>query len=70
MTMDRDKSRSDPADLVQYPLLLRPGCWVFLKLPREFTRADRERLVRWLDVLVVPEEAHGEAPEGAKGSKP
>jgi hypothetical protein len=41
--------------LQQYPFQLRPGLWVYLKLPTDLTRAEVDRVRNFLEALVAGE---------------
>jgi hypothetical protein len=41
--------------LEHYPFQLRPGLWVYLKLPTDLSRAEVDRLRNFLEALVAGE---------------
>ena len=45
-----------PEPTIEYPLRLGEDRWCWLRLPKEFTPADLERVIRMLRMLVIPAE--------------
>jgi hypothetical protein len=56
--------------LVAYPFPLRPDCWAHLRLPNDFSRDDRDRLVAFLLTLVEPVSADAVDPHAARTGNP